>query len=161
MGDLSLARARAIAQAQAAIAAAETSAMNAYASGSFHSPDAQMAPWVASPVQGDSSTFAERLRKHEDHLNSIKNIVPYDAANARTHHMSAPAGAHTQGNKTRPALNHLQLPPWSQPAQLPSFSTFQKSGMHRSLLHCVVVMLLSCHNSHKSFRGFRFDCKPS
>lgn len=151
MGDLSVARARAIAQAQAAIAAAEKTAMNACASGSFHSPDAHMAPWVVSPVKGDSSTFAERLRKHEEHLMSIKSAMPFETADARTYQTSAPADAHMQGSKQRPALNHLQLPPWSQPAQLPSFSTyFQKSGVYCLFFRCALVILLSCLASHQT-----------
>lgn len=123
----SQARAR-LAEATAAIAAAEKSAMNAYALGNFRAEAAPVAPWVASPIKGDNNTFADRLRKHEAHLNSIKNALPFEQASPRACNTSAP-DSHVQGNKP---INHLQLPPWSQPAQLPSFSSFQKSGAHVS-----------------------------
>lgn len=125
--------------AQAAIAAAETSAMNAYAEGSFHDAVSPVAPWVASPVKGQD-TFAERLRKHEAHLNTIKNALPFESADPRVYQTSAPAESHMQGNK---AVNQLQLPPWSQPAQLPSFNTFQKSGTCSCVDMCFTVLLRS------------------
>jgi hypothetical protein len=121
--------------AQAAIAAAEKSAMESYSS--FN--DAPVAPWVASAVK-ETSSFAERLQKHEARLNSIKNAIPVQFADARAYHTSAPADSHTQDKKP---LNHLQLPPWSQPVQLPSFSTFQKSGAY---VPCdlLSILLSSC-----------------
>jgi hypothetical protein len=116
-----LARER-IAAAQAAIAAAEKSAMNAYKAGSFHA-DTPVAPWVASPVKVQS-TFAERLLQHDAHLNSIKNILPVEPTSPRAYHTSAPTDSHVRSTD----FNPVHLPPWSQPAQLPSFSNLQKSG---------------------------------
>lgn len=123
--------------AQAAIAAAEKSAMHAYAAGSFHDSDTPVAPWVASPGGQFHSTFAERLRKHEAHLNTIKNALPFRSADSRVYNTSAPADSHRPGNKD--VIHHLQLPPWSQPAQLPSFSTYQKPGELLWSVLCVFV----------------------
>jgi hypothetical protein len=125
-----LAKAR-IAEAEAAIAAAEKSAMSAYSVGSFRKTDAPSvtAPWVASPSPTkaylkESSTFEERLRKHEAHLSTIKQACgAFSSTSSLTHRTSAPL-------LDRPAGNQA-LPPWSQPQQLPSFGSY-KAGANEA-----------------------------
>jgi hypothetical protein len=131
-----LARVR-IAEAEAAIAAAEKSAMSAYQEHRFqqHRDPAlsKTPPWISqqqdltplSCFKGGS--FAERLKTHEAHLNALRQV----------HHLSglpssSDTTSDTNATATKARLHATgvigMLPPWSRPPKLPSFPVYSCSG---------------------------------
>lgn len=126
-----LARQR-IAEAEAAIAAAGKSAMSTYQAEGFRSDNlANPVPWTAihernlsQPAQFPTS-FAERLKLHEAHLNALKQASKKPPLPS---HSLAPASQpRTFSSLSDPSSSYL--PPWSQPHHMPTFRCTAQSGM--------------------------------
>lgn len=124
-----LARQR-IAEAEAAIAAAGKSALSTYHAEGFRSDVANPVPWASAhevgltkPAQFPTS-FAERLKLHEAHLNALKQAskkppLPNNA-------MTPAAQPRTFSSLSDPSASYL--PPWSQPHHMPTFRRTYQSG---------------------------------
>eukprot|EP00892_Ulva_mutabilis_P007400 jgi/Ulvmu1/5031/UM021_0048.1 len=133
-----LARQR-IAEAEAAIAAAGKSAMSTSQTGEFRSDVRPPIPWASSHERGFAppsqfpSSFAERLKIHEAHLNALKQAskMPPLQRNA----LAPPAQPRTFSSLSDPSAS--SLPPWSQPHHMPTFQrtlqTDQSLGSAKSL----------------------------
>lgn len=126
-----------IAEAEAAIAAAGKSAMSTYQAEGFRSDIANPVPWAAahnnslSQLAQFPTSFAERLKLHEAHLNAMKQA-------SKKPPLPNPSLAPTSQPRafsTRSSPSSSYLPPWSQPHHLPTFRRTAQSGMSTCRAH--------------------------